>query len=147
MEGQLMRVLTREQADLLTAVLNRIIPAGGEMPAAGDLGISTYVDGILFQAPHLRPHILGLLGRIQMEGEFESLPDDGRDALLRRIEAERRESFNVLLRVVYNGYYSSGQVLEAIGWSPPDESGYQLEPFDPGLLDNVRKRGPIYTDI
>jgi len=146
LEGRPLHILTPEQARLLTDVLNCIVPTEGVMPGAGDLGITTCVDEVLAQAPHLRRSILGLLTQLQ-NWEFTHLPDADKEALLRRLEQEQKAPFPILLQVAYNGYYSHPQVLEARGWVPPDESGYQLKPFDPKLLENVRQRGPIYKHI
>ena len=125
MEGRPLHILTPEQARLLTDVLNCIVPTEGVMPGAGDLGITTCVDEVLAQAPHLRRSILGLLTQLQ-NWEFTHLPDADKEALLRRLEQEQKAPFPILLQVAYNGYYSHPQVLEARGWVPPDESGRSI---------------------
>ena len=141
------QILTTEQSDLLSAVLNCIVPAEDAMPGAGDIGVAAFIDEAMAQALHLRKPILSVVSRLPDLHDFNALSDEGRDSLLRRIEAEHPEAFQVLLQAAYNGYYSHPHVLEAIGWTPPNESGYEMEAFDPAMLEDVRRRGPIYKHI
>ena len=137
-------VLTPEQGRLLTAVLDRIIPADGVMPAAGDAGVAGYVDRVLQDAPHLRRPVVDLLDELRGCG-FACLPGPERDERLRRLAADRPEPFDVLLHAAYAGYYSNPRVLTAAGWLPAGSA--PPEPFDPTLLDAVRRRGPIYRNV
>ena len=41
------RVFTNLQRDLLTSVLNRLIPAEGQLPGAGDLGLVTFLETVI----------------------------------------------------------------------------------------------------
>src|SRR6267143_3572184 len=41
------KVLTLDQGELLTTVLNRLVPSQGKMPGAGDLGVAQFVDDVL----------------------------------------------------------------------------------------------------
>ena len=137
-------VLTPEQGRLLTAVLDRVVPADGVMPAAGEAGIAGYVDRVLQDAPHLRRPVVGLLDELRGCG-FACLPGPGQDERLRRLAADRPASFDILLHAAYAGYYSNPRVLTAAGWLPAGSA--PPEPFDPTLLDAVRRRGPIYRNV
>ncbi len=139
-----LEVLTREQGRLLAAVLNRLIPADGVMPAAGDAGMTGYIDQVLLDAPRLRRPVIGLLGELH-GGGFARLADPEQDARLRRVAADRPESFEVLLHAAYTGYYSDPGVLAAAGWAPAGAAPPAA--FDRTLLDAVRRRGPIYRDV
>ena len=126
------RFLTPEQGRALTAVLNRIIPATDVMPGAGDAGIARFVDGVLVDAPHLRPRITSLLHAADAGERFANLR-----------EAEQ----DTLLRAAYTGYYSEPRVLAAIGRAPRPDSHGPTGSFDARLLDAVRRRGPIYRRV
>lgn len=110
------RVLTADQARLLTAVLNRLVPNCGEMPAAGDLGVASFIDDVLAAAPHLRAPVLEPLLMVQA-GASRARPtrECELDLLLEETQRARPESFEVLLRATYVGYYSHPHVLATLG--------------------------------
>ena len=139
-----LEVLTPEQGRLLAAVLNRLVPADGVMPGAGDAGVASYIDQVLRDAPHLRRPVIDLLEELRGCG-FAPLSGPEQDERLHRLAADRPASFDVLLHAAYAGYYSAPSVLAAAGWRPAGSA--PPEPFDQTLLDAVRKRGPIYRDV
>ena len=139
-----LEVLTPAQGRLLAAVLNRLVPADGAMPAAGDAGVAGYIDQVLLDAPHLRRPVIDLLDELRW-CRFARLLGAEQDERLRCLAADRPESFDVLLHAAYAGYYSNPGVLMAAGWLPAGSA--PSEPFDQTLLDAVRKRGPIYRDV
>ena len=153
MEDEAHLVLTPRQAPTLKAVLNSLVPPVEDLPGAGDLGLVSYVDRAMADAPHLRRHILGILDRLEIDSQrsrrqdFADLPDAARTDMLRRCEADQPVSFNSMVEAAYVGYYSHPRILDALGAVAPDESESHLRPFDPQLLDNVIKRGPMYTDV
>src|SRR5262249_5924429 len=118
--GQAFSILTAEQAFLLTLTLNRLIPASQDMPAAGDVDITSYVDVVLADAPHLRRPILGLIGDLPRGEAMNRLTDVEIDTLLARLQSAHSDNFNALLHVAYTGYYSHPIVLAKIGWTSPD---------------------------
>lgn len=136
-------VLTPEQGRVLAAVLNRIVPATDVTPGAGDVGIARFIDGVLVDAPHLRPSIVSLLQEADAGERFASLRETEQDARLRGISRREKASFDTLLRAAYTGYYSEPRVLAAIGRGPRSDPRGPTASFDTGLLDAVRKRGPI----
>ncbi|MDE0194041.1 MAG: gluconate 2-dehydrogenase subunit 3 family protein [bacterium] len=140
-------ILTPEQGRVLTAVLNRIIPATDVMPGAGDVGIARFVDGVLVDAPHLRPRITSLLHAVDSGERFANLRESEQDARLREMARREKVSFDTLLRAAYTGYYSEPRVLAAIGRAPRSDSGGPPGSFDTRLLDAVRRRGPIYRRV
>jgi hypothetical protein len=139
--GTATTVLTPVQNRVLALVLNRIIPAHGIVPGAGDLGVAGFIDQALEAAPHLRARIVGLLASLPDEQTLRQLPDAELDALLQRLESDQRHSFDLLLQATYTGYYSHAQVQNALGWVDPVDSGYGMVPFDDGSLESVRLRG------
>ena len=139
-----LEVLTPEQGRLLATVLNRLIPADDVMSAAGDAGVAGYIDQVLLDAPHLRRPVMGLLDELHGSG-FARRSGPEQDVRLRRLAAQRPESFQVLLHAAYTGYYSDPSVLAAAGWAPAGSA--PPAPFDQALLDAVRRRGPIYRDV
>jgi Gluconate 2-dehydrogenase subunit 3 len=140
------------QRALLTIILNRLIPASGDFPGAGDLGIASYLDSLVGQSTEWRR--LFAQGMVQVEifsqeqcaEAFINLADDQKDAVLHNVEARNPEFFSALVAHTYSGYYSHAVVLRLLGPDvrPPQPQGYELEPFDLSLLANVKRRGPMY---
>ncbi len=141
------KVLTLEERSLLTAVLNRIIPADRLMPGAGDIGVVNFIDDALVAAPHLRAHIVGLLTKLQILGGSPDVSEAALDVLLHRIEHEESDSFDLLVQATYTGYYGHPRVLDALGWMRPEEVASKLGPFDVTLLETVRTRGPVQKHV
>jgi hypothetical protein len=141
------KVLSEEQGQVLAAVLNRLVPADGEMPAAGDIGIVSFIDGAMADASHLRQPILDVLGAVTVAGPGVLDCDEDMDRLLKRVEQEHKESFTTLLQATYTGSYSHPDVLHAIGWVPPGYEADISESFDEALLAEVRQRGALYRQV
>jgi len=140
---------------LLAGVLERIIPAGGGFPGAGDLGVADFVAdaGARSQAERaLLARGLDLIescARSAHSAGFAGLPDEHRDQVLRRVEAEDPAFFSALVRHAYRGYYSNARVVDLLGAGPrsPQPLGYRLDPFDERLLEPVKKRGRVYKQV
>ncbi len=146
--------LSPSQREILTAVVDGIIPPGDGVPGAGEVGAAQHVEGICGVSPQSRALLTSGLkaieaasGSIHSRG-FSSLSEDDRTAVLKQVESQEPEFFAVLVRETYSGYYSSPEVLRAKGLplSPPQPEGYDIEPFDATLLEGVRKRGKAYRD-
>lgn len=140
-------IFTDDEAALFSRMANRLIPAQGVMPGAGDIGLATFVDGVLADASHLRQPILDVLHLVRSADEAEAATDDDLDAVLARIERTHPAAFTQMLEAVYTGYYSHQDVLLAIGWEHPGDVADTSETLDARLLDDVVSRGPIYRHV
>ena len=72
-------ILSADQRALLATALNCIVPAQGEMPAAGDLGIGEFVESVAAGSAETRRRLLDGLVQIQLAaaergGDFQTLP-------------------------------------------------------------------------
>ena len=146
--------LSPNQRELLTAVVDRIIPPGDGVPGAGEVGVEAHVEGISGVSPQTRALLTNGLkvieavsGTTYSQG-FVNLSEDDRMAVLKQVESQEPEFFAALVRETYSGYYSNPVVLRAKGLplSAPQPEGYDIEPFDASLLEGVRKRGKAYRD-
>ncbi len=147
--------ITDAQRALLTIILNRLIPASGDFPGAGDLGIASYLNNVVGQSTEWRRLLthgivqVDICSQEQFAAAFINLADDHddhKDVVLHNVEARNPEFFSALVAHTYSGYYSHSAVLRLLGPSvrPPQPRGYELEPFDLSLLANVKRRGPMY---
>ena len=149
------KVFTEFQTVLLAEVINRIIPAEDGFPGAGDLGLTSNIDVAVANSPLLKKLFVEGLAQIEIEAhkadgkEFKDLSSQDKDQLLRGIERERPEFFQILVQQTYNAYYTNPTVYPLIGYEgyPPQPNGYPMKPFDESLLDNVRKRAPFYKQV
>lgn len=145
--GREFDILTADQAALLKAVLNRLIPPEGVLPGAGDVGIALHIDGLMRDAAHLRRPILELLGYLERQGASATSAGSALDGLLTRSEKEQPNAFELLVHVTYTGYYAhpevSARLAQAYHHGPTDPT----ESLSSELFNEVRQRGAIYTDV
>ena len=133
--------MTAVDQALIAAVLDRIVPANGELPGAGSLGLGTAIKHEA-AAP-----VLAVL-----PAGFAALDAAAQAAALQAVEQASPVVFRELVRQAYIAYYRDSRVLVRIEQStgypnrPPQPLGYELEPFDESLLDVVKARAPHYRD-
>ena len=143
-------ILSDEQRALLTAVLNRIVPAQEEMPAAGDLGIGGFVESVAAGSSAKRRNLLDGLVRIELAaaergGVFLSLSADAQTETLRTVQTTDPEFFQELVTQTYRGYYTNDKVFELLSYRAPNREDYAPIPFDESLLEPVRQRGQVWV--
>ena len=145
---------SKSQAELATAVLDRIIPANETMPGAGQIAV-VYLDEIVGHSPRLKrifgaglSHIEAYAQRTYSQ-DFHSLSDEQKDAVLCQVETDQPEFFEALVRQTYNGYYTNSRIIELLGLEarPPQPRGHQLEQGDLGLIESVKNRGIAYRQV
>ena len=149
------QILSSEQRSLLAAVLNRIIPANDQMPAAGDLGIGTFIEGVAAgNSDLIRLFNEGLTAIAVAAGQnptqaFESLSNVAKDELLKAVEVDYPAFFDQLVLQTYNGYYTNTEVFKAIGYELPKtpEPGALPELLDESLLDQQKQREPFWKKV
>lgn len=146
--------LSEQQRELLTAIVDRLIPPQDGVPDAGAAGVAEHVERMAGISPKSRAILIDGLktieavsGRSHGKG-FVSLSNAQKVDVLRDVEAQHARFFAALIQESYAGYYSNPAVLAAKGLpvSAPQPNGYEIEPFDASLLDSVRARGKKYRD-
>ena len=147
------RFLSQSQHSLATAILDRLIPPQGDMPGAGEAGTADYLDGIAAGSAQLaRLFSTGLqdieITAAQSGPSFSELNGDQQEDVLRSVEADSPEFFDLLVRHTYNGYYSNPNVVELLGLDPrpPHPRGNRVERGDLSSLQVVVERGQAYRD-
>jgi hypothetical protein len=137
---------------LLKAMLNRIVPAYGDLPGAGDLDVGAGIERTLAESTRLRRLFLDGLTEVAITAqhqtglEFVELDSTRQSAVLETIEQRRPAFFQALVEHTYRGYYTLAAVQLAVGFEPrpPQPLGHELPPFDPALLDSQRQRAPFW---
>ncbi len=152
-----MNMDTNEETSLLTAVLDEIIPASadGRLPAAGSLGLADTIATAMRADPELTEAFGRGLTLIAEETDargatsFVELEPAQRREALERVAEKEVEFFESLLAQSAVHYYSHPTVSTALGLrpGPPFPEGYEISPLDESLLEEVRKRAPIYREV
>ena len=144
--------LVGSQIALVNSMLDRIIPPEGNLPGAGRLGVAGHIDRVLGSSAGLRKLFTRGLAQIDILSHgrhakgFTDLSTVEKDAVLGDVESSEPGFFGDLVRHTYNGYYTHRTVIEFLGLEarPPQPRGYQVEPGNLGLIENVKKRGQVY---
>ena len=132
--------------------MDRAIPPVDELPGAGSMGLVPEVERIAGKAPRLNDSLIKVMGALSLDlhahakGGFNSLDAEEQDEAVRTVEGAMPDDFANFLELIYLAYYGDGRVHKRIGWHgrPPQPEGYQLEPFDESILENIRKRPPFW---
>ena len=154
MSTQTPSFLVDKQLARVTSILDRIVPSAGKRPGAGQLGVAEYLDRTVGASAELKKLFSRGLAQIEMtshsrhSSEFADLSADQKDGVLSEVESAEPKFFEALVLQTYNGYYTDSGVLELLGLEarPPQPRGYEVEPGDLTLLENVKKRGKVYRD-
>ncbi len=142
------------QIELVTEVLNRIIPANEKLPGAGKIAVD-YLDGVVGGLPGLKRIFSHGLSHIEVGAyrlfsqDFPSLTGEQMDAVLRQVEADEAEFFDQLVRQTYNGYYTDPRIVELLGLEarPPHPLGHIVDQGNITLIENVKNRGIAYREV
>jgi len=139
------------ERDLLTLVLDTLVPAAEEFPESGALAL----DHILAVAAASAE--VGLLLSRALEAieeatqvggarGFTGLSAEQREDVLRRVERSHPEPFEALVRHAYDGFYSHPATITRLGLEPGpvQPRGHRIEPAALPDLTRVAARGPIY---
>jgi len=148
--------LSSDEERALSEVLNEIIPPSGDgrLPGAGELGLAGYIGQAAQKAPELRPVIaqglsaLDDLARGLNAPGFAALSRPEKLQVLNELATTHAAFLPSLIFHSYVAYYQNDRVIEALGLEPrpPFPKGYEIEPNDLSLLDEVRERSRLYRD-
>ena len=148
--------LSAEQSRDFDALLSELIPPGdgGRLPGAGELGLAPAILAAGCGAPAFEPALRSGLGRLaaisaeQGDATFAELAPQRRLAVVELVNEAQPGFIQSLLAPTYTAYYSTPQVVRALGMEtwPPYPEGFPLETGDLSLLDPVRERGARFRE-
>ena len=147
------QLFTESQKDLLIGVFNRIIPAEGDFPGAGDLGLADSLEPNIGRTQQsIRMFLEGLaqidITAVQQQGmEFSRLSGEEQDSTLRTVEQSHPAFFNELKRQCYNGYYTHPFPQNLIGFPQTEPGDFRPMPFDESLLEPQKQRAPFWRKV
>jgi len=138
---------TQINEQLLSAILDRLIPAIDDLPSAGQLGLEAEIVRLSGQQKRFRGIFEKAMSTFGTDNPaFESLDGSAQDDAIRAFESTYSELFDSLITISYIVYYKDERVHKRIGWSgrTPQPDGNEMEPWDESVLSNVRKREPFW---
>ncbi|HYT11665.1 MAG TPA: gluconate 2-dehydrogenase subunit 3 family protein [Candidatus Nitrosopolaris sp.] len=152
-------ILDGARAAILKAWTSTLIPATGRRPDAAGVGAAEYIDATVHMVPSLRPALIH--GIDELDRLAHALSGTGftansaaeQEQLLRKFQAtDDTDAFSMVNDFTYEAYYGHPDVLAAMeaenGWRGMGPmTGGEMAPFDPSLLDRVRKLPPRYRVV
>ena len=140
---------------MLSEVMDRLIPAVDDLPAAGQMGLGPEVERMASEVPRYAEGLEVFLAALAMDplsrasGGFRALSPNDQDNAIRVIERNIPDHFSTFLEIVYLVYYSQPAVHQRIGWvgRPPQPEGFDLPPFDESILETAIKRKPFWRKV
>ncbi len=135
----------------LPSVLDTLLPANQQLAAAGEMGLGANVLEDASWSPEF-PQALRWLDGALPTG-FTTADQDSRITVLRTLEQAEPRRFAAIVNLAYNAYYIHPDVLALIESEsgfiarPPQPLGYELEPFDPEIMTQIRQREPFWRRV
>lgn len=144
-----------DRRESLRAVMDEIIPAGGGMPAASEVGGIEYLERVARGEPPIAADIEQALGALHQlsESRFQTplgkLSSPQRVEVLTALEKGSPQVFAKLRDRVYESYYTNPRIWKLIGYDfyPTNASGPRMKPFDESRLDKVKKMPKLYREV
>lgn len=140
--------LSDADRSMLTAVLDRLIPAVDDLPGAGSMGLGQKVERLAQKSGRFKSALMRVMDAFSLDptahasGGFSSLPEDEQDTAITEVEEAMPGAFGTFLELVYVVYYSEPSVHERIGWpgGPVQPKGFALAQFDEAILEKAKAR-------
>ena len=139
-------VLSRNERRTLKAVIDRIVPADGRMPAASAVDGVPYIEAVIARDAEIRKLVSAAL-----RGVGAGFAEDvaaGQVAALEKLERSDRAAFGAIRDLSYEAYYTSPQVWRLLGYNfrRGAKRTAGLETFDDEQLGRVRRMPRLYRE-
>ena len=139
----------------LIALIDEIIPASGDMPAASEVGTLAYFELLAPADPQLaltlQTTVRGAdaLSRKRFGKGLTSTATTQRGEVLSALAEADKVEFGRLRNYVYEAYYLQPRVWKLLGYDPypTSSAGPHMAPFDPALLRRVRALPRLYRKV
>jgi hypothetical protein len=141
--------------ETLITLVDQIIPASDEMPAASQAGTLAYFELLAGADPHLPETLqsairtVDALSRARAGKGFAAAGASERTEVVAALAQTESLLFARLRTYVYEGYYLQPQVWQLLGYEPYPTSapGPHMAPFTPALLQRIRAMPPRYRTV
>lgn len=138
------------QEKLLEAIMDRMIPAVGDLPSAGQMGLIAEIVQLAAKQKRFEDLFNSATEAFESSSPyFLTSSTSVQDENLKTFESNNPDLFNTMRTIVYIVYYKDPKVHARIGWDghAPQPQGYEMDPWDESVLVNARKREPFWRKV
>ena len=142
--------MASQHSRLLEAIMDRMIPAVGDLPSAGQMGLIDEIVELAAKQKRFEDLFHSAITAFESKTpDFLTSSESLQDENLKTFELNTPEHFNTIRTIVYIVYYKDSRVHKRIGWDgqPPQPQGYEMDPWDESVLENARKREPFWRKV
>ena len=142
--------MASQHSRLLEAIMDRMIPAVGDLPSAGQMGLIDEIVELAAKQKRFEDLFHSAISAFESNiPDFLTSSESVQDGNLKTFESNNPEHFNTIRTIVYIVYYKDSRVHKRIGWDgqPPQPQGYEMDPWDESVLENARKREPFWRKV
>ena len=142
--------MASQHSRLLEAIMDRMIPAVGDLPSAGQMGLIDEIVELAAKQKRFEDLFHSAITAFESKNpDFLTSSASVQDENLKTFEINTPEHFNTIRTIVYIVYYKDSRVHKRIGWDgqPPQPQGYEMDPWDESVLENARKREPFWRKV
>ena len=140
------------ETKLLQDILSTIIPGEGSFPSAEKVNVLEYIESVLEIDPILRRVYCEGLKNVEIltwqlhSVEFKDLGSQLKNEILKTIETEFPNFFELLVLHTYTGYYTDHTIIKLLDLDSvkPQPNGYKLRPFEKTLIAKVSRSSKIW---
>ena len=142
--------MASQHSRLLEAIMDRMIPAVGDLPSAGQMGLIDEIVELAAKQKRFEDLFHSAITAFESKNpDFLTSSESVQDENLKTFELNTPEHFNKIRTIVYIVYYKDSRVHKRIGWDgqPPQPQGYEMDPWNESVLENARKREPFWRKV
>jgi len=139
-------VLSRNERRTLKAVIDRIVPADGRMPAASAVDGVPYIEAVLARDAEIRKLVSAALRGVGAGFAEDVAP--GQVAALEKLERADRAAFGAIRDLSYGRTYRVQRLCRLPGYAfrRGGKRTAVLETFDDEQLERVRRMPRLYRE-
>lgn len=149
-----MSFLSTDQSNMYSQIANCIIPPAEKIPGAGDINILDSNKCEVEITTKQKTSIIEFLKKTTktsmdlFDSQFNGLTETNKIQILKKIEGDNPNLFNLMIQIIYSEYYSNPEVLRAKNqpFKAFQPDGFTLEPFNVTSVTKVLNRGKKYRD-
>ena len=142
--------MASQHSRLLEAIMDRMIPAVGDLPSAGQMGLIDEIVELAAKQKRFEDLFHSAITAFESKNpDFLTSSESVQDENLKTFELNTPEHFNTIRTIVYIVYYKDFRDHKRSGWDgqPPQPQGYEMDPWDESVLENARKREPFWRKV
>jgi len=140
---------------IIKEIMNIMVPENEEIEAAGDKGLFNEMEKTFFDSKvHVNSfrRILDAIHLnidVRLSGSFFSLTKENKIEILKNLEKNMFDEFQILKESIFGTYYSDSEVLKKIGWDNDfiNKTEVKENVWNPKILEKVKKIEPFWKKI